>query len=61
MEGATKAMDYTSLNTALTSALTGTATNVLGMAATLVPAAIGVFGVVLTIGYAKKLFKKIIA
>jgi len=61
MEGATTAMDYTALNTALTSALSDTAENVIVMAGTLIPAAIGVFGVILTIGYAKKLFKKITA
>ena len=54
-------MEYTTLNTALTTALSDCATNCLTLAGTLIPAAIGVFGIILTIGYAKKLFKKITA
>jgi hypothetical protein len=54
-------MDYTTLNKALTDGLTSTASNTIGLAAELIPAAIGVFGIIITIGYAKKLFKKITA
>ncbi len=58
-EVATSGIDSSAITTALTSGLTDAATNIIAIAAAVVPIGVGVFGVKLAITYAKKFFAKI--